>query len=78
MDKLGELMAAQGKTSQPQQPKAQVANTQPSETKRVSNRSITCSQGLRDRLRIMAATKGVPMQALLEEWMTEKLESAGF
>jgi hypothetical protein len=78
MDKLGALMAAQGKTSQPQQPKAQVANTQPSETKRVSNRSITCSQDLRDRLRIMAATKGVPMQALLEEWMTEKLEAAGF
>ena len=88
MDKLGELMAAQGKTSQPQQPqtqqpqaqqpKAQVATAQSSETKRVSNRSITCSQDLRDRLRIMAATKGVPMQALLEEWMKEKLEAAGF
>lgn len=76
-------MAAQGKTSQPQQPqaqqpKAQVATAQSSETKRVSNRSITCSQDLRDRLRIMAATKGVPMQALLEEWMKEKLEAAGF
>ena len=46
--------------------------------KRVSNRSITCSQELRDRLRIMAAHKGVPMQHLLEEWMTEKLEEAGF
>ena len=72
--------AANGSQPQPQQPKVQqpkeskVATTQPSETKRVSNRSITCSQDLR----IMAATKGVPMQALLEEWMTEKLEAAGF
>lgn len=64
--------------SQPQQPKAQVATAQPSETKRVSNRSITCSQDLRDRLRIMAANRGVPMQTLLEEWITEKLEAAGF
>lgn len=46
--------------------------------KRVTNRSITCSQELRDRLRIMAAHRGVPMQQLLEEWMTEKLEEAGF
>lgn len=46
--------------------------------KRASNRSITCSQELRDRLRIMAAHKGVPMQTLLEEWMSEKLEEAGF
>lgn len=76
--------AANGSQPQPQQPKAQqpkeskVATTQPSETKRVSNRSITCSQELRDRLRIMAANKGVPMQALLEEWMAEKLDAAGF
>jgi len=26
----------------------------------------------------MAANKGVPMQALLEEWMAEKLDAAGF
>ena len=71
--------AANGSKPQPKQPKVEkVATTQPSETKRVSNRSITCSQDLRDRLRIMAATKGVPMQALLEEWMTEKLVAAGF
>ncbi len=78
MDKLGELMAAQGKTSQPQQPKAQVANTQPSETKRVSNRSITCSQELRDRLRIMAANKGVPMQTIVEDSISKTLSEAGF
>ena len=47
-------------------------------TKRVSNRSITCSQKLHARLRIMAAHKGVPMQHLLEKWVTEKLEEAGF
>ncbi len=71
--------AANGSKPQPQQPKVEkVATTQPSETKRVSNRSITCSQELRDRLRIMAANKGVPMQALLEEWMEEKLVAAGF
>lgn len=81
---LNDRLNAAANGSQPQQPKAQqpkeskVATTQPSETKRVSNRSITCSQDLRDRLRIMAATKGVPMQALLEEWMTEKLVAAGF
>lgn len=83
MDKLGELMAAQGKTSQPQQPqaqqpKAQVATAQSSETKRVSNRSITCSQDLRDRLRIMAATKGVPMQTIVEESLSKTLADAGF
>ena len=54
------------------------ATTSSSESKKVSNRSITCRQELRDRLRIMAANKGVPMQTLLEEWMKEKLEEAGF
>lgn len=78
MDLTAQLNAA-SKGTLPQQPKAEkVTTTQPSETKRVSNRSITCSQELRDRLRIMAATKGVPMQTLLEEWMTEKLVAAGF
>lgn len=46
--------------------------------KRVTNRSITCSVELRNRLRVMAATKGVPMQELLESWMKEKLTEAGF
>lgn len=82
MEDLNELLnaAADGEQSQQaKQPKTEkVATTQSSETKRVSNRSITCSQELRDRLRIMAATKGVPMQTLLEEWMTEKLVAAGF
>lgn len=27
---------------------------------------------------IMAASKGIPMQALLEEWTKENLEKAGF
>lgn len=76
---LTERLNAAAKGDQPQQPKAEnVTTTQSSETKRVSNRSITCSQDLRDRLRIMAATKGVPMQALLEGWMEEKLVAAGF
>lgn len=66
--------AAAGKTTQQQTP----PTTTSSGSKRVSNRSITCSQELRDRLRIMAANKGVPMQTLLEEWMKEKLEEAGF
>ena len=78
MDLNAKLNAA-SKGTLPKQPKTEkVATTQSSETKRVSNRSITCSQELRDRLRIMAATKGVPMQALLEEWMAEKLDAAGF
>ena len=78
MDLTAQLNAA-ASGNKPQQPKAEkVTTTQPSETKRVSNRSITCSQELRDRLRIMAANKGVPMQTLLEEWMTEKLVAAGF
>ena len=79
MENLTNMLNDAAGNKQPQQPKEnKVATAQPSETKRVSNRSITCSQDLRDRLRIMAATKGVPMQALLEEWMTEKLEAAGF
>ena len=78
MDLTAKLNAA-ANGNQPQQPKVKkVATAQPSEAKRVSNRSITCSQKLRDRLRIMAANKGVPMQTLLEEWMTEKLDAAGF
>ncbi len=78
MDLTAKLNAA-ANGNQSQQPKVEkVTTTQPSETKRVSNRSITCSQELRDRLRIMAANKGVPMQALLEEWMEEKLVAAGF
>ena len=78
MDLTAKLNAA-AKGNQPQQPKETKKDTvQPSETKRVSNRSITCSQELRDRLRIMAANKGVPMQALLEGWMTEKLSEAGY
>lgn len=62
--------------SQTQQPRTGRVAT--AGTKRVNNRSITCSQELRDRLRIMAANQGVPMQTLLEEWMKEKLEAAGF
>ena len=78
MDLTAKLNAA-ASGNKSQQPKVEkVATTQSSETKRVSNRSITCSQELRDRLRIMAANKGVPMQALLEEWMAEKLDAAGF
>ncbi len=69
---------SQPQQPQAQQPKAQVATAQPSETKRVSNRSITCSQELRDRLRIMAATKGIPMQTIIENSLTKTLEEAGF
>ena len=73
MDLTAKLNAA-ANGNQSQQPKVEkVTTAQPSETKRVSNRSITCSQELRDRLRIMAANKGVPMQALLEEWMAEPI-----
>ncbi len=78
LDLTASLQAAAG-SKQPQQPKAEkVATTQPSETKRVSNRSITCSQELRDRLRIMAATKGIPMQTIIEDSLTKTLEEAGF
>lgn len=78
MDLTAQLNAA-ANGNQTQQPKPEkVATAQPSGTKRISNRSITCSQELRDRLRIMAATKGVPMQTLLEEWIREKLDAAGF
>ena len=78
MDLTAQLNAA-ANGNQTQQPKSEkVATDQPSGTKRVSNRSITCSQELRDRLRIMAANKGVPMQTLLEEWIREKLDAAGF
>lgn len=66
-------------TGERQQPKkAKTVTGQPSESKRESNRTITCNKDLRDRLRIMAANKGVPMQTLLEEWMAEKLDAAGF
>ncbi len=78
MDLTAKLNAA-ASGNKPQQPKTEkVANTQSSETKRVSNRSITCSQELRDRLRIMAATKGIPMQTIIEDSLTKTLEEAGF
>lgn len=78
MDLTAALNKAAG-NKQPQQSKRDKAYTaQPSTKRRETNRSITCSKELRDRLRIMAANKGVPMQALLEGWMTEKLEEAGF
>ena len=78
MDLTARLNAAAKGNNSPQSKVEKVESTHPSETKRVSNRSVTCSQELRDRLRIMAANKGVPMQTLLEEWMTEKLDAAGF
>ena len=78
MDLTAKLNAA-ASGNKPQQPKAEkMSTTQPSETKRVSNRSITCSQELRDRLRIMAATKGIPMQTIIEDSLTKTLEEAGF
>ena len=78
MDLTARLNAA-ANGEKPQQPKIEkTSTTQSSETKRVSNRSITCSQELRDRMKIMAATLHVPMQTMLEEWITEKLETAGF
>lgn len=45
---------------------------------RATNRSITCSEDLRNRLRVMAANKGVPMQELLEGWIRKGLEEEGF
>lgn len=45
---------------------------------RTTNRSVTCSEELRNRLRIMAANKGVPMQELLESWIRRGLEEEGF
>ena len=78
MDLTAKLNAA-AKGNQPQKPKeTQSATVQPSETKRVSNRSITCSQELRDRLRIMAANKGVPMQTIVEDSISKTLSEAGF
>lgn len=47
-------------------------------SKRSTNRSVTCSEDLRDRLRVMAANRKIPMQELLESWMREKLTEAGF
>lgn len=73
-----DLTAALNDAAGNKKPQQQVTSVTSPGSKRVSNRSITCSQELRDRLRIMAANKGVPMQALLEEWMKEKLEEAGF
>ena len=78
MDLTEALNKAAGGNKPRQQEEGKKTVAQPSGKKRETNRSITCSYELRDRLRIMAATKGVPMQALLEEWMTEKLEAAGF
>lgn len=45
---------------------------------RTTNRSITCSEELRNRVRIMAAHEGVPMQELLEKWIKRGLEEGGY
>lgn len=58
--------------------KDRVNDTSSYVSKRSTNRTLACSVELRDRLRVMAATKGVPMQELLESWMKEKLTEAGF
>ena len=58
MDLTAKLNAA-ASGNKSQQPKVEkVATTQPSETKRVSNRSITCSQELRDRAGLIRGVDG--------------------
>lgn len=48
------------------------------DNKKSGNRTITCSADIRDRIKIMAATQRVQMRDLVEGWLKEKLEEAGF
>lgn len=50
---------------------------QPAAPKRESNRTITCSKDIRNRMKIMAAKKRVPMQTLIEDALTKALEEEG-
>lgn len=51
---------------------------QPAVTKRESNRSITCSEDIRNRMKILAAEKRIPMQTLIEDALIKTLEAEGF
>nr|WP_297100888.1 hypothetical protein [uncultured Prevotella sp.] len=51
---------------------------QPAAPKRESNRSITCSEDIRNRMKMLAAEKRVPMQTLIEDALTKTLEAEGF
>lgn len=46
--------------------------------KSATNRSITCSEELRNRIRKMSEETEVPMQRLIERYLREGLEKDGY
>ena len=78
-DNLKELLNNAANGEQPQrQPEPEKADTtQASGKKRVTNRSITCSEDIRNRMKLLSAKKHIPMQTLIEDALLKVLEAEG-
>jgi hypothetical protein len=84
MDKLNELLnnaASNGEhPQQVQQSKPEPEKTDTDKTsgkKRATNRSITCSEDIRNRIKLLSAKKHIPMQTLIEDALLKVLETEG-
>lgn len=83
MEDLNKLLSAAADGEQPkqvQQSKPEPEKTDTDKTsgkKRVTNRSITCSEDIRNRMKLLSAKKHIPMQTLIEDALLKVLETEG-